>query len=41
VILVGEMRDLETAAAVLTIAETGHMVFSTVMPPVRIRQWRG
>jgi twitching motility protein PilT len=29
VILVGEMRDLETAAAVLTIAETGHMILST------------
>ena len=33
VILVGEMRDLETAAAVLTIAETGHMVFSTGHAP--------
>ncbi len=30
VILVGEMRDLETIAAVLTIAETGHLVFSTL-----------
>jgi len=29
VILVGEMRDLETAAAVLTIAETGHLILST------------
>jgi twitching motility protein PilT len=29
VILVGEMRDLETAAAVLTIAETGHLVLTT------------
>ncbi len=27
------MRDLETAAAVLTIAETGHMVFSTGHAP--------
>src|SRR5208283_1215605 len=26
VIMVGEMRDLDTAAAVLTIAETGHLV---------------
>lgn len=33
VILVGEMRDLETASAVLTIAETGHMVFSTGHAP--------
>ncbi|PPD59054.1 type IV pilus twitching motility protein PilT [Dehalogenimonas etheniformans] len=33
VILVGEMRDLETAAAVLTIAETGHLVLSTSHAP--------
>lgn len=30
VILVGEMRDLETISAVLTIAETGHLVLSTL-----------
>ena len=30
VILVGEMRDLETMAIVLTAAETGHLVFSTL-----------
>lgn len=29
VILVGEMRDTETASAVLTIAETGHLVLTT------------
>ncbi len=29
VILVGEMRDLETAAAVLIVAETGHLVLTT------------
>jgi len=29
VILVGEMRDLETANAVLTVAETGHLVLTT------------
>jgi twitching motility protein PilT len=29
VILVGEMRDVDTAAAVLTIAETGHLVLTT------------
>jgi len=29
VILVGEMRDTETAAAVLTVAETGHLVLTT------------
>ena len=33
IILVGEMRDLETAAAVLTVAETGHLVFSTGHAP--------
>ncbi len=33
VILVGEMRDLETAAAVLNIAETGHLVLSTSHAP--------
>lgn len=30
VILVGEMRDLETMALALTAAETGHLVFSTI-----------
>ncbi|OIO73906.1 MAG: type IV pili twitching motility protein PilT [Elusimicrobia bacterium CG1_02_37_114] len=30
VILVGEMRDLETISAALTIAETGHLVFGTL-----------
>jgi twitching motility protein PilT len=30
VILVGEMRDLETIALALTAAETGHLVFSTL-----------
>lgn len=30
VVLVGEMRDFETIAATLTIAETGHLVFSTL-----------
>jgi twitching motility protein PilT len=33
VILVGEMRDLETASAVLTIAETGHLILSTGHAP--------
>jgi len=32
-ILVGEMRDLETAAAVLTIAETGHLILTTGHAP--------
>lgn len=30
VVLIGEMRDLETIAAALTIAETGHLVFATL-----------
>ncbi len=30
VILIGEMRDLETVNAALTIAETGHLVFATL-----------
>ena len=33
VIMVGEMRDLETAAAVLTLAETGHLVLTTGHAP--------
>jgi len=33
VILVGEMRDLETAAAVLTTAETGHLILTTGHAP--------
>ena len=30
IILVGEMRDLETIGAAITISETGHMVFATL-----------
>lgn len=30
VVFVGEMRDLETIGACLTVAETGHLVFSTL-----------
>lgn len=33
VILVGEMRDLETMAATLTAAETGHLVLTTLHTP--------
>jgi len=33
VILIGELRDAETAAAALTIAETGHLVFTTGHAP--------
>ncbi len=30
VVMIGEMRDFETIAAALTIAETGHLVFATL-----------
>src|SRR6202158_5590902 len=30
VVMVGEMRDLETIGAALTVAETGHLVFATL-----------
>ena len=30
IVLVGEMRDYETIAAALTVAETGHLVFATL-----------
>ena len=33
IVLVGEMRDLETIAATLTLAETGHYVFATLHTP--------
>ncbi len=33
VILVGEMRDLETMASAITAAETGHLVFATLHTP--------
>src|SRR5690606_16722888 len=33
IILVGEMRDLETIRLALTAAETGHLVFGTLHPP--------
>ncbi len=33
VIMVGEMRDLETISAVMTAAETGHLVLSTLHTP--------
>ncbi|MFC1913797.1 type IV pilus twitching motility protein PilT [Chloroflexota bacterium] len=33
IILVGEMRDLETAATALTVAETGHLVLTTGHAP--------
>ncbi len=33
IIMVGEMRDLETISAALTLAETGHLVFATLHTP--------
>ena len=33
VILIGEMRDLETIATALMVAETGHLVFATLHTP--------
>jgi len=30
IVLIGEMRDLETIEAALTVAETGHLVFATL-----------
>lgn len=33
VVMVGEMRDLETIASAITLAETGHLVFSTLHTP--------
>ena len=37
IILVGEMRDPETIAAALTLAETGHLVFATLHTPNTIQ----
>ena len=37
IIMVGEMRDLETIAAALTLAETGHLVFATLHTPNAIQ----
>ena len=33
VILIGEMRDLDTIRLALTAAETGHLVFATLHTP--------
>lgn len=37
VILIGEMRDLETVQAALNIAETGHLVFATLHTPEAVQ----
>jgi len=44
VVLVGEMRDLETIAAAITLAETGHLVFAELKPnslqlPIFLFRW--
>ena len=39
VILVGEMRDLETIQLALTAAETGHIVFGTLHTSSALRLW--
>ena len=33
IIMVGEMRDIETVGAALTLAETGHLIFATLHTP--------
>ena len=35
--LIGEMRDLETIEAALTIAETGHLAFATLHTNTRVQ----
>jgi twitching motility protein PilT len=37
VIMVGEMRDLETTSLAITAAETGHLVFATLHTPDALR----
>lgn len=37
VVMVGEMRDLETISAALTLSETGHLVFATLHTPNTIQ----
>ena len=39
IILVGEMRDLETVAIAIETAETGHLVFGRSIPRRRRRPW--
>jgi twitching motility protein PilT len=41
IILVGELRDLETISIALTAAETGHLVFATLTPRTRPRPSTG
>ena len=37
IVMVGEMRDLETISAALTLAETGHLIFATLHTPNAIQ----
>ena len=39
VVLVGEMRDLETIQNAITLAETGHLVFATLHTKMLPRLW--
>jgi len=41
IVLVGEMRDLETIAIAIETAETGHLVFGRSTPPPPLRRWTG
>ena len=38
IILIGELRDLETIRLALTAAETGHLVFATLIPLLPLKQ---
>jgi twitching motility protein PilT len=40
VVLIGEMRDLETIASAITIAETGHLVFATLTHQLSRSEYR-
>jgi twitching motility protein PilT len=39
IILVGEMRDLETISLAIEAASTGHLVFPPCIPQARPKQW--
>ena len=39
VVLIGEMRDHETIASAITIAETGHLVLPLSIPTLLVKLW--
>lgn len=41
IILVGEIRDKETANIAVEVVLTGHLLISTRTPTMRLRLWRG